>query len=65
VELQHVAIMALGNIESDEAIPVLTDIAKKGSDRKLRSAAVTALGQIGTEKARAALVEILESKPKE
>jgi len=35
-------------------------VVKEGTDKRLRTAAVNALGQIGTEKARAALIDIIE-----
>jgi HEAT repeat protein len=57
-----VAIMALGQTESDDAVPVLKDFAMKGVNKRVRSAAVNALGQIGTEKAKAALLDILGMK---
>ena len=43
----------------------LVDAARKDHDKKVRSAAVNALGQIGSKKARAALLEILQGKGKE
>jgi len=39
-------------------------MAKKDKDIKVRTEAVSALGEIGTPKAQAALMEILEKKDK-
>ena len=60
-ELKQQAIMGLGESKSDEAVPVLLGITK-GQDVKLARVAVMALGEIGTPKAKAALVEILEKR---
>jgi len=48
-----------------DAVPALKDFAKTGRDKHVRSMAVNALGQIGTEKAKAALMELLGMNPKE
>jgi len=53
--------MALGQTKNDQAVPALLEIAK-GKDRKLATSAVMALGEIGTPKAKAALMDILERK---
>lgn len=57
-DMQHMIIISLGETKSDEAVDVLLGLAK-GKDRKLASAAVMALGEIGTPKAKAALLEII------
>jgi HEAT repeat protein len=61
-ETRRMAVFALGETESDEAVAVLLEIVKTDKDTKVATAAVTALGEIGTPKAKAALVEILEKK---
>jgi len=53
---------ALGNSESDEAVPILIDVAKTDPDVEVRTAAVSALGEIKTPKARQALIELLKGK---
>jgi HEAT repeat protein len=60
-ELKQHVIFSLGQTKSDEAVPVLLEIAK-GKDGKLARAAVMALGEIGTPKAKAALLDVLEKK---
>ena len=53
------AIRSLGANGRDEAVPVLLNIAKTDSDTRARMAAVQALGQIGTPKAKEALLQII------
>ena len=53
---------ALGSSESDEAVPILIDVAKTDADVEVRTAAVSALGDIKTTKARQALIELLKGK---
>ncbi|MDP2955430.1 MAG: HEAT repeat domain-containing protein, partial [Longimicrobiales bacterium] len=60
-ELKEQAIFSLGQTKSDDAVAILLEIAK-GKDARLAHAAVSALGEIGTPKAKAALLEILEKK---
>ncbi|TFG57750.1 MAG: HEAT repeat domain-containing protein, partial [Candidatus Aminicenantes bacterium] len=60
-ELKEHALYAIGQTKSDEAVAILLEIAK-GKDARLARAAVSALGEIGTPKAKAALLEILEKK---
>ena len=45
--------------------PVLSEFAKSGASKRVRNAAVSALGQIGSDKAKAALLDILGVKGKE
>jgi HEAT repeat protein len=58
--VRRIAVHALGETKSDEAVAVLLDVAKNDKDLRLRTAAVQALGEIGTPKAKAALIELLE-----
>jgi HEAT repeat protein len=60
-DLKRMVIMTLGQTKSDEAVPVLLEAARD-KDSRTATAAVMALGQIGTPKARAALMEIIEKK---
>lgn len=53
---------ALGNSESDEAVPILLDSARTDSEVEVRTAAVSALGDIKTPKARQALLDLLKGK---
>jgi len=53
---------AIANIGSDKAVDFLARVAKTGDDYELRRRAVSYLGNIGGEKARSALVEILREK---
>jgi HEAT repeat protein len=53
---------ALGGSESDEAVPILLDVAKTDPDVEVRTAAVLALGDIKTPKARQALLDLLKGK---
>jgi len=57
-------VMTLGQTKSDEAVPALLEAARD-KDRRTATAAVMALGQIGTPKAKAALLEIIEKKEPE
>jgi HEAT repeat protein len=57
-------IMTLGQTKNDEAVPFLLEAARD-KDSRTATAAVMALGQIGTPKARAALLEIIEKKEPE
>jgi len=52
----------LGGSESDEAVSILVDTAKTDPEVEVRTAAVSALGEIGTPKARQALLELLKGK---
>ncbi len=63
-DLRRIVIMALGQTKSDEAVPVLLEAARD-KDSRLATAAVMALGEIGTPKAKAALMEIIEKKEPE
>jgi HEAT repeat protein len=60
-ETRQIAAVTLGFTKSDEAVPVLLEAIKSG-DTKLVQVAITALGRIGTTKAKAALKEIAERK---
>jgi HEAT repeat protein len=53
---------ALGDTENDAAVPVLLKAAKNDKSLKVRASAVEALGNIGTPKAREALMELLKEK---
>jgi HEAT repeat protein len=61
-EMRSDIVDALGETKSDEAVPILLDIAKTDAEIRVRTAAVAALGEIGTPKAREALMEILKKK---
>ena len=58
------ALHALGETKSDEAVPILLEAALD-KDRTIATMAVMALGQIGTPKAKAALLEIIEKREPE
>jgi len=53
---------ALGGSESDDAVPLLLDAAKTDPEVQVRTAAVSALGEIKTPKARQALMDLLKGK---
>jgi HEAT repeat protein len=61
-ELRRIIVRVMGDTKSDDAVPFLLDAAKKDKNIRVRTAAVSALGEINTPKARAALMEILEKK---
>ena len=63
-EMKRMLVMTLGQTKSDEAVPTLLEAARD-KDRRTATAAVMALGQIGTPKAKAALLEIIEKREPE
>jgi hypothetical protein len=60
-DVKRMVVMTLGQTQSDEAVPYLLEAARD-KDGPTATAAVMALGQIGTPKAKAALREIVEKK---
>jgi HEAT repeat protein len=58
--MRRVIVQALGDTESDEAVPFLEKAALEDTDRRVRLAAVDALEDIDTPKARAALLRIIK-----
>ena len=61
-ELRRMIVRALGETESDDAVPILLNLALEDKDYKVRAQAVSALAEIDSPKSRAALVEILKKK---
>jgi HEAT repeat protein len=57
------AAFALGELEAHEAVPRLAAIAREHSEALCREAAVAALGAIGDEEGRAAVLGALEDAP--
>ncbi len=53
---------AIASIGNDKAIDFLSKVAKKHEDYEMRRVAVSLLGNIGGEKARTALYDILKGK---
>lgn len=53
---------AIGEIGNDKAVDMLTRIARTKGEYGLRSEAVFFLGNIGSERARSALYEILKGR---
>jgi HEAT repeat protein len=61
-EYRVVALHALANVEGDEIVPVLANVAKNDSSQRVRTVAVQMLGQIGTPAAKKVLLDILEKE---
>lgn len=64
-ETQSEALVALGALKSEGALPSLIEMAKTKKlvgDEKVRETAIVTIGQIGAEKAVPALLEILKPK---
>jgi HEAT repeat protein len=61
-DVKRMLVYSLGETESDEAVPILLDLAMNDKDNRVRAAAVSALGEIGSPKARDALLKVLEKK---
>jgi HEAT repeat protein len=61
-EYRVVALQALANVEGDEVVPILADVAKNDSSSRIRTVAVQMLGQIGTPAAKKVLMDILEKE---
>lgn len=55
--LQRNAVIAAGNLRDTSAVPVLAEVLSSDTRPALRGAAAWALGQIGTEQGRAALLK--------
>ncbi|MGI9174190.1 MAG: HEAT repeat domain-containing protein [Rhodothermales bacterium] len=67
---RQIAAEALGDTDSEDAIPILLDVAQNDANVRVRTAAVNALSRIGTPAAQDALLQILQgeavgSDPKE
>jgi HEAT repeat protein len=62
VDQRRMVIRMLGDSESDEAVPILEKVALEDENRRIRTEAVAALGEIGTIRAREALIRVLEKK---
>ena len=60
--MKREVISALGESKSDDAVPALLDAARNDADVRVRTAAVSALGELKTPKAREALLQILKKK---
>ena len=58
--MKRVIIQALGDSESDDAVPFLEKVALEDEDKRVRMEAVDALEDIDTPKARAALLRIIK-----
>lgn len=61
-DIKRTIIHALADTESDDAVPILAEIAMNEKNVRLRADAVSALGEIGTPEAREALMKVLEKK---
>lgn len=61
-EQLHTILFVVADVGNDRAVDFLTDIAISGNNYELRSDAVYYLGNIGGEKARAALTKILKNE---
>jgi HEAT repeat protein len=61
-ELRRMIVRVLGETESDDAVPILLNVALEDNNYKVRAEAVSALADIDSPKSRAALVEILKKK---
>jgi len=61
-DLRRSLVYSLGETGSDDAVSILLDVALNDSNNRVRAAAVSALGEIGTPKAREALMKVLEKK---
>ena len=53
-------IQILGDLESDDAVPILEKVALEDEDKRVRIEAIDALEDIDTPKARAALLRIIK-----
>src|SRR4030042_4850994 len=60
-DMKRMLVMILGQTKSDEAVPILLEAARD-KDTRTATAAVMALGQIGTPKAEAARREIIDAE---
>jgi HEAT repeat protein len=63
LEIRVLAAEYLGIMKAEVAVPRLVALAGRGDEIRLRSAAITALGDIGHKDATATLVRILENGP--
>jgi HEAT repeat protein len=61
-DVRRMLIYSLGETGSDDAVPILLEVALNDSNNRIRATAVSALGEIGTPKAREALMKVLEKK---
>ena len=59
---RQIAAEALGDTESDDAVAILLDVARTDASVRVRTAAVNALGRIGTLAAQDALLQILQGE---
>jgi HEAT repeat protein len=57
------AAFACGELRASVAVPALIEVAAHHDDARCREAAVAALGAIGDERAKAAVIAALEDKP--
>lgn len=60
--VKKAAVYVVEDIEDEAAVPILLDIAMNDKDVRLRADAISALGEIGTPKAREALMKVIEKK---
>ena len=58
--IRLVAIQALGEADSDEAVELLLEVAQTEASMDERTTAITALGRIGTPAAQDALLQVLQ-----
>ncbi|MGB2844873.1 MAG: HEAT repeat domain-containing protein [Candidatus Aminicenantaceae bacterium] len=61
-KMRRAIVEALGETESDDAVPFLEKVALEDKDKKVRLEAIDALEEIDTPKSRAALLRILKKK---
>jgi HEAT repeat protein len=61
LQSKDVLLFSVASIGNDEAVDFLAAVARQNSSEALRERAVYYLGSIGTEKARSALLEILQN----
>ncbi len=59
-EMRRLIVRTLGETESDEAVPFLLKVGLEDKDKKVRMEVISALEEIGTSKAREALMKIIE-----
>lgn len=63
--LREEAVRAAGNIGASDLVEDVIAVLREGDDLSVQMAAVTALGQMGSEQAREALAELLEDEETE
>src|SRR5690606_33220325 len=63
--LREEAVRAAGNIGASDLVEDVIAVLREGDDLSVQMAAVTALGQMGSEQAREALAELLEDEEAE